>query len=70
MKWFVISPINGLTVIDDDSSGRQKVTDCVSEELSRYKCYRAKDYLIFRGERHEYVPPSQKGNLVQTDRRN
>lgn len=71
MKWFVISPMNGLEVFDDDHEGAAKVLKYVDHELGYYSDhgFKPKDFYIFRGERYDFIPPQGKPSLVQTDRR-
>lgn len=67
MDWFIISPINGLESWPDDTEGAEKVKAFIEHELKYYKDHGIKpsDFFVFRGERHEFVPPSKKPSLVK-----
>ena len=59
--------MNGLTSLPDDERGQERVLEQVGHEIAYYKeqNYKPKDFLIFRGEQHAYLPPCNTSKLVR-----
>lgn len=70
MKFFILGPHNAGfpdyydDVIDDDLQGQDKVIARINT-LINGEGWSVGEFLIIRGEEYQYVPPTDKGQLVK-----
>jgi hypothetical protein len=66
MKWYVIDPSDGCIdfTCSDDSSGVTRVLDFLKDQGKVYQS----EAIILRGERYDFVPPTEEHKLRKSVR--
>lgn len=66
MNWFILDITNNdVTTFSDTPEAEKEVLEYISDDEGLKEALENGEAYIIRGERHEYVPPKNKGRLVK-----